>query len=383
MNTVYLDNGATSFPKAPGVSEAMSLYIDKIGANINRATYTSAKSAAHVVLDTRSMVAEIVGFKGSETNVIFTPGATFSLNAMIKGYLKAGDHAIVSSFEHNAVMRPLTQLQAKGVEFSRIKADENGISDMAHAESLFKENTKLAIVNHASNVSGSIFPLKEFADICHKKGVKLVVDASQSLGHLEMKFDEYGLSGLAAPAHKGLLGPQGLGIMVLSDEFAKELEPIVTGGTGSFSESEEQVDMLPDKFESGTPNIPGMFGLHASLQFIKDKGIAAIREHDKMLAKRFIERVEGLDVKILGGKSIENRVGVVSLDFAKVDNAQAAFLLESEYGIMTRVGLHCAPNAHKTLGSFPQGCVRFSFSIFNTEAEIDYAAEAVRKIAQG
>lgn len=382
MKNLYLDNGATSFPKAPGVSEAMCEYIDKIGANINRATYSNAKSAAHLVLDTRTQVAELVGYKGSETHVILTPGATFSLNTMIKGYLKAGDHAIVSSFEHNAVMRPLTELSKNGVEFSRIKADKNGISDMAHAESLFKENTKLAIINHASNVSGSIFPLKEFAVLCHNKGVKLVVDASQSLGHLKINFDELSLSGLAAPGHKGLLGPQGLGIMVLSEDFAKELDAIVLGGTGSFSESEEQVDMLPDKFESGTSNIPAIFGLHASLNYIKSIGIAKIREHDIKLSARFIEKLEGADVRILGGKSVDNRVGVVSVDFKNIDNAEAAYELESKYGIMTRVGLHCAPNAHKTLGSFPNGSVRFSFSIFNTESEIDYAAEAVKKIAQ-
>jgi len=382
MKPTYLDNGATSFPKAPGVSAAMCHYIEEVGANVSRGSYQQATDAAMVVLETRERLAELFHFSESINHVIFTPGMTYGLNMIIRGWLKPGDHAIVSSMEHNAVMRPLTDLTKVGVEFSRIPADENGITKAEDILPLIRPNTKLVIVSHASNVSGTIFPLKEVAEICKEHKIPLAVDAAQTAGHFPIDFDDLGLSALSVPGHKGLLGPQGIGAVLLKDEFAHGLTPIVTGGTGSASDSEIQPDFLPDAFESGTMNLPGIFGLHASLGFILEQGVDKLEAHEKELTDYFLENLKGLPVRIVGPNDSSKQVGVISLDFHDVDNADASFQLEQEFGISTRCGLHCAPNAHKTLNTFPQGTVRFSVGYATTKEEIDTAVNAVKKITE-
>ena len=380
---MYFDNGASSFPKAPGVGEAMMRYIEANGANVNRGVYAKASSAAMTVLETREQLALLFGFSGDVSHVVFTPGVTYALNQVLKGFLKPGDHCIVSSMEHNAVMRPLQELAALGVEFDRIPADVNGLTDAEAILPLFRENTKLVVVSHASNVCGAIFPLEKVAEICYERNIPLAVDAAQTAGHVSIDFDRLHLSALCVPGHKGLLGPQGIGAMLLEKEFAAKLTPIVTGGTGSASDSEIQPSYMPDKFESGTLNIPGIFGLNAALGFILSHGTDYFRTHEKYLTDRFLEGLRDIPARVVGPSDSDRQVGVVSIDFGDIDNAEASYILESEYGILTRCGLHCAPNAHRTLHTFPQGTVRFSVGYTTTEEEVDAVVQAIKNICAG
>lgn len=382
MNTIYLDNAATSFPKAPGVGEAMARYINQVGANINRGTYSKAAEAGMTVLDTRTRLKTLFDFAGPESLVVFTPGATAGLNMILKGWLKPGDHVIVSSLEHNAVMRPLMELADRGVTFSRIPADQEGITDPKDVLPLIRPQTRLVLVSHASNVCGTVFPLEEIAGICREAGLPLAVDAAQTAGHVDISFEKLHLAALCVPGHKGLLGPQGIGAVLMRESFAKGLNPLLTGGTGSASDSERQPDYLPDKFESGTQNLPGIYGLHAALEFVMEKGPAALCAHETAMTQALLGGLAGMPVRVAGIKSAAGRVGVVSLDFYDTDNAEAAYRMEREYGIMTRCGLHCAPNAHKVLNTFPQGTVRLSVGYATTEADIDAALGAVHGAAR-
>ena len=381
MRSVYLDNGATSFPKAPGVGEAMARHVIESGVNINRGTYEKAAGAAMTVLECREMLKELFHFKGRESQVIFTPGHTFGLNQIIKGFLKPGDHVIVSSMEHNAVMRPLVELESQGIEFDRIPADNCGRTNPQDIIPLIRSNTKLVLVNHASNVSGTILPLQEISDICYERGLPLAVDAAQTAGHMDIDMTKMHIAALSVPGHKGLLGPQGVGALLLEKNFEKALTPIITGGTGSASNSEIQPGYLPDKYESGTLNLPGIIGLHKAVEFVMTTGVDKLQQHDRKCTQQFLDGVKDLPIRIVGPANINEQLGVVSLDFVGQDNAEIAYRLEQEFGIMTRCGLHCAPNAHKTLGTFPHGTVRFSFGYTTTEEEIEYAVNAIKQMA--
>lgn len=380
MANHYFDHAATSFPKAPGVGQAMACYLEQMGVNIGRGTYEQASEAALTVLETRERLKTLFHFPGKVKNVVFTPGATYGLNQILRGILKPGDHVVVSSLEHNAVMRPLMDLQKSGVTFSRIPADSNGITKAKDLLPLLQENTKLVLVNHASNVCGSIFPLEETAELCKSRGIPLAVDAAQTAGYLPIDFEKLGLSALCVPGHKGLLGPQGIGALLLAPDFAKTMQPLTTGGTGSASDSEIQPIYMPDRFESGTMNIPGIFGLHAALEYVLAQGVEYFESRTKVLTRQFLDYIQDLPVRIVGPQDPDLQVGVVSLDFYDRDNAEISFTLEQEYGLMTRCGLHCAPNAHKTLNTFPHGTVRFSFGHTTSEKEVAYAAEAIRNI---
>ena len=382
MRTIYLDNAATSYPKPLGVSDSMKNYIDHVGATINRSVYGSAQDAGLVTLQLRESLAALFGFKKPATHVILTPGATCSLNMIIKGTLKAGDHCIVSSMEHNAVMRPLLQLE--GVEFDRIPCSREGIFDPQDVEKLIRPNTKLVIFAHGSNVCGSVQDAEAVGKICARHGIPFALDAAQTAGHYPIDFEAFGLSALAAPGHKGLLGPSGIGVLLLRDDFAKKLDPILAGGTGSASDSEYLPDYLPDRFESGTPNLPGIYGLAASVQFIREQGVDALRAHEMKLCRRFLNGLREIPgVALCGTEDDARRVGVVSVDFLRQDNAEAAYQLEVEYGILTRCGLHCAPSAHKTLDTFPRGTVRFSLGFASTEQDVDDALAAIRAVSSG
>lgn len=376
--SIYLDNGATSFPKAPGVGEAMLDYVNNIGANVNRSTYEASSEAEMVLIECRERLCTLFGTEDI-THAVFTPGMTAGLNMLLKGFLSPGDHVIVSSLEHNAMMRPIRQLEAQGVEFSRIPADSRGITDPKDILPLIRPNTRLVAIMHASNVCGTLLPVKEISDICRERGLPVILDAAQTAGHYPVNMKELGLSALCVPGHKGLLGPQGIGALMLDEEFAKRVEPLISGGTGSASDSELLPPYMPDRFESGTLNIPGIFGLNAALRFILEKGVQAFRAHEEKLTKRFTDGLEGLPLRLAGTKDIGRRVGVISIDFTGRDNAEVAYELEKR-GIMTRCGLHCAPSAHKTLGTFPQGTVRFSIGYANTEGDIDRALSAIKEI---
>lgn len=380
MDRVYLDNAATAYPKAPGVGGAVKHFIDDIGCNVKRGVYKNSLSAEETVFATREQLCRLFNFDKPE-NVIFTQNITQSLNYILKGILKKDDHCIVSSMEHNAVMRPLTQLKAEGVEFSRIQCDNFGRLNPKDITGQIKSSTKAVIMTHASNVCGTVLPIYEVGKICKEKGISFIIDSAQSAGTLRLDFHKLNADAIAFTGHKGLLGPQGIGGFIINDKLANMMSSLITGGTGSFSDSEEQPEYLPDKFEAGTPNIPGIFGLNAALEYLESIGIEEIRSEEMRLTRVFINEVLNMkDVMLAGIEDIEDRTAVVSLDFKERDNAEISYELDKEYGIATRCGLHCAPSAHKTLNTFPQGTVRFSFSHFNTTEEIKYAVDAINKI---
>ena len=378
---IYLDQAATSRPKAAGVGEAMRFYIDEVCANVNRSTYAPAMSAAIRVLETREKLCTLFGFD-DPTHVIFTPGQTYSLNMVIKGLLKPGDHALVSSLEHNGVMRPLTQLAEHGVSFDRIPQTPDDTLDLDAARAMIRPNTRLMLLTHASNVSGTILPIVEAGAFCRERGIFFAVDAAQTAGHLPIDMTKSNIDALCVPSHKGLRGPSGIGAMLLSKEFARVLDPLITGGTGSDSHTEFQPVYMPDRFESGTPNLAGIYGLHAALSELEAEGLTSRQAREESLLKRFLSGLNAIDdIRILGTRDLGRKVGLVSIDFtARMDNAEVADLLATEYGVLTRCGLHCAPNAHKTYTTFPQGTVRFSFNSSNTEPEIELALSAIRQI---
>lgn len=376
MKKIYLDNAATSFPKAPGVGDAVRHFIDQIGGNVNRSGY-DALTSDEMVFETREMLAHFFNFPTPE-NVIFTLNITYSLNFLLKGLLEPGDHVIVSSMEHNAVMRPLMQLQEQGVDFSRLVCDELGRLDANSLHTLVRPNTKMVVLTHASNVSGTILPVEEIGSICHEKGLWFILDTAQTAGVLPIDFQALKLDALTFTGHKGLLGPQGVGGFLLSEDLAQRMDTLVSGGTGSLSEYEEVPPYLPDKFEAGTPNLPGIYGLNQSLNYIKKVGLATIREKELILASYLLKGLDEMDgIRIVGPRDEKERMAVVSVDFEDCDNADIAYYLDKHHGIRTRCGLHCAPSAHKTLGTFPQGTVRFSPGHLNTIEEIETTLLAI------
>ena len=377
---IYFDNGSTSFPKAPGVAQAVAGLLEQGAFNINRGNYEGAYEVADKVLDTREKLAALFHAESSR-QVIFTPGITYSLNCFIKGFLKEGDHVLVSGMEHNAVMRPLRQMEKCGVTFTAVRTDAEGSVLPEDVEKAIKSNTRAVIMLHASNVCGTILPIREIGEICRRRHLYFVVDTAQSAGTIDVDMQGMGIDFLAFTGHKGLLGPQGIGGFLISDRLNENMTPYIAGGTGSQSDSLEMPGGLPDKYESGTMNLPGIIGLHAALSYIEEQGISRIHRKKMELTEYFLEQAKQFpDVRVVGKQGVQDRVAVVSLDFTGQDNAVTAFRLEQEYGIMTRVGLHCAPAAHKSLHTYPQGTVRFAFSADNEKEEIDRCIAGFREI---
>ena len=375
---VYADNSATSFPKAPGVSDAMKNFLDDNGCNINRGGYADSYGAAMEVLETRQMLAGLFHAKNPQ-EVIFTPSVTYSLNMLLLGYLKKGDHVITTSMEHNAVMRPLYALAQNGVAYDAAFCDKDGTLKADGVTALIRKETKAAVMLHASNVCGTIMPLEEVSEICKKHNLKLIVDAAQTAGVLDI--DSRKTDALAFAGHKGLLGPQGLGGFVVKKDFADEITPIITGGTGSLSHEIEHPAFLPDKFEAGTMNIPAILGLKKAIEYINSTGVKQLFEKEMLLASAFISKIRSINgVRLIGKDGAAGRIAVVSLDFEGKDNAAIAATLDGDYSIMTRCGLHCAPAAHKTLDTYPLGTVRFSFGHFNTMDEVEYIVHSIKEI---
>ncbi len=378
MQRIYLDNAATSYPKAPGLGDAVKHFIDDVGDNVNRSGY-DVMAADEMVFETRDMLAELFNFPNPE-NVVFTLNITYGLNFLLKGVLQPGDHVIVSSMEHNAVMRPLMQLANQGAELSRVSCDDEGKIDVESLRQHIKQSTKMVIVTHASNVSGTILPVEQIGAVCEEKGLLFVVDTAQTAGVLEIDFERIKADALAFTGHKGLLGPQGIGGFLISQDLAGNMDALVSGGTGSLSEHEDVPPYLPDKFEAGTPNLPGIYGLNRALRYLEEVGLDSIREKESQLATGLLEGLANMEgVRILGPREAQGRMAVVSADFVGYDNAQVAYFLHKHHGIRTRCGLHCAPSAHKTLGTFPQGTVRFSPGHFNTKEDMEKTLSAVRQ----
>ena len=303
---------------------------------------------------------------------------------LLFGALRQGDHVLVSAMEHNAVMRPLTQLARRGVRFDRIPCDGQGRLRLDQMEAMIRPSTRLVLLAHASNVSGTVQDAQAVGEICAAHGIPFALDAAQTAGHIPLDFEKLHLSALSVPAHKGLMGPQGIGALLLRPDFAKTLEPLVSGGTGSVSDSEEIPLYMPDHLEPGTPNLPGIYGWEAALEYLEGVTVEAVAAHDRALTERFLAGLREIpSVSLIGPDTDEGRVGVFSLDFPGKDNAEIAARLEEEFGILTRCGLHCAPSAHRTLGTFPRGTVRLSLGWFNTEDDIDRALQAIKAVSAG
>lgn len=380
MNYIYLDNASTTFPKAPTVATAMSDYITNRGININRGSYALAYDVEDIIYTTRQRLHPL--FNGHDpAHVIFTQNVTMSLNMVIKGLLKAGDHVLVSSMEHNAVMRPLTQLLDKGITFDTIPCDSTGSIQMDSIEPLIRPNTVALIINHASNVCGTIQPLESIGPICKAHNLQFIVDAAQTAGVIPIDVKACHIDALCFTGHKGLLGPQGIGGIILTKEMAQNLTPLIAGGTGSFSHLETMPTHMPDAFESGTLNLPGIIGLNEGLAYIESQGMENIHNHELALTQAFLEGLQSIDgINIVGKQNIQDRTAVVSITIDGMDPANIAYELESTYHIMTRVGLHCAPRAHQTLGTYPEGTVRFSFGYANTHEDVVSALSALHRI---
>ena len=380
MERIYLDNASTSFPKAEGVAEAVYHYIKDCGCNINRGGYDEAYQAEEIVLRTRQQLTEL--FHGPDCrNVVFTRNITESLNVLLKGFLKAGDHVLVSAMEHNAVMRPLTQLTEQGVSFDRIPCMADGTLDISAMDRLLRENTRAVVMLHASNVCGTLIPVETVGAFCHAHGLRFILDTAQTAGVFPIDMEAMHIDALAFTGHKGLLGPQGIGGFILQPDMVPLVQPLIAGGTGSISHEEQMPSFMPDRFEAGTMNLPGIMGLHAALRWLEQETIDAVRSHELELTERFLSGA--LDIphlRVIGRQDIAERAGVVSVVPENADPALVADTLGREYGIMVRVGLHCAPNAHKTLGTFPTGTIRFSFGRWNTPQQVDTALSALREL---
>lgn len=380
MDYIYLDNASTSFPKAPTVATAMSDYITNRGININRGSYALAYDVEDIIYTTRQRLNTL--FNGHDpSHVTFTQNVTMSLNMVIKGLLKAGDHILVSSMEHNAVMRPLTQQLDKGITFDIIPCDVTGSIQLESIETLIRPNTVAMIINHASNVCGTVQPIESIGAICKAHNLHFILDAAQTAGVIPIDVKACHINALCFTGHKGLLGPQGIGGIILTKEIAQILTPLIAGGTGSFSHLETMPTHMPDAFEAGTLNLPGIIGLNEGLSYIESVGMKNIHNHELTLTKTFLEGLRSITgINIIGKQDIQDRTAVVSITIDGMDPASIAYELESTYHIMTRVGLHCAPRAHQTLGTYPEGTVRFSFGYANTLEEVDMALSALHTI---
>ena len=387
MQKIYLDQAATSFPKAPGTVDAVYRYMTECGCSVSRGGYAGAYSAEELVYDTRVLLCRLFGCDERDSKkVVFTKNVTESLNILLKGLLRPGDHVLVSSMEHNAVMRPLGQLAKQGIRVTRVPCAGDGSMDPADLEARIEKDTKAVVMLHASNVCGTVLSAAKIGAICRARGIRFILDTAQTAGVLPLDMEAMGVDALAFTGHKGLLGPQGTGGFVIREEMAAELEPMITGGTGSISHTEDVPEFLPDRFEAGTPNLPGIAGLSASLSWLLAQPEGSLLSHELKLTARFLRNMEALEaeglLRVIGKHGTEGRTGVVSIVPLCMDPAELAFRLDERYGIATRVGLHCAPAAHQTLGTWPGGTVRFSFGAFNTEAETDEAARAVAALCR-
>ena len=383
MDTIYFDNAATSFPKARGVGSAMRDLLDQGAFNIGRGGYERAYELSARVLEIRERLLHLVNAP-KDGSVCFSSGVTFALNQFLRGLLHPGDHVIISSMEHNAVMRPLHSLEKAGVEVSVAACGRDGTLDPSRVEACFRDNTRAVVCTHASNVCGTILPVGEIGRLCRARGAWFAVDAAQTAGIYPIDMQAMNIDFLAFPGHKGLRGPQGVGGFVVREALARILTPLVEGGTGSRSDSEEQPDFLPDRFESGTLPLPAIIGLGQALRVLEEDGMEPGFRREMELTARFLQGIGEIPGARVAGISdpsrLSGRLGVVSVDFSPADNAVIAFQLEQEAGIMTRVGLHCAPRAHRTLGTFPGGTVRFSFGPENTAEEVDRCLMAIRSM---
>jgi len=378
---IYLDNAATSKIKPASVREAMINYYDNIGCSPGRGGYQQSLNAGRILLEARMSFCELFNFDKPE-NVIFTHNITYAINMILKGMLEEGDHVITTMMEHNAIIRPLNHMiNDLGIEVDFVKANEKGEVNLEDIENVIKENTRLIITTHASNVTGTILPIKEIGNLAKKKNIVYMVDSAQTAGSIEIDLKELNIDILAFTGHKGLYGPTGTGGFIIKSPVENQIYSFIQGGTGSISDKDIQPDFLPDKFESGTINTIGIAGLKAGVDSILKIGIDKIHEKKMKLTKRLIDGfLKNERIQIKGVIDIEKRVSTISIYIENYDLGMLSFELDDQYGIMTRSGLHCAPYAHKTIGTYPEGTLRFSVGYFNTEDDIDCAIRALDEI---
>lgn len=374
---IYLDNAATTFPKPDAVYNSVMECMKNYAANPGRGSHDMAIKASQKVMETREEIAEFFNISNL-FNIIFTSSATEGLNIGIKGVLKEGDHVITTAMEHNSVLRPVNFLGKKGVKCTIVSADKEGYVDVKDIEKKIEANTKMIIVNHISNVTGSIQDIESIGALAKKNNIIFMVDASQSAGVMDIDVTKFNIDILALPGHKGLLGPQGTGVLYIREGL--EVEEFKSGGTGSNSYSVEQPNFLPDKFESGTLNTPGIAGLCEGVKFIKKVGTKNIRKHEIELTRQLISGFKAQKYVILYGRStIENRGAVVSFNIDGIDSSEGAALLNSK-GICIRSGYHCAPLVHYVIGTNKKGTIRVSPGYFNTAEDIEKLVKAVEEI---
>jgi cysteine desulfurase family protein len=365
------------------VKEAMNRFMEEVGANPGRSGHSLSVEAARIIYEAREALSVLFHVKDS-SRIVFTVNATESVNLALKGLLKDKDHVITSSMEHNSVMRPLRDLEKKGIALSVIPCFEDGTLDPREVEKSIQPTTRMIVLNHASNVTGTLLPIPETGKIARAHGLLFLVDAAQTAGAFPIDLERDGIDLLAFTGHKSLYGPQGTGGLVLGERIKeKEMIPLKQGGTGSRSEFEEQPDFLPDRFESGTPNGVGIAGLLAGIQFVLEKGVEQIRQKEMSLIEKLIMGLkDNRRVKVYGPEHHQDRVATLSFNFVSVSPSSAASRLEKEFGILCRPGLHCAPAAHHTIRTFPEGTIRFGLSVFTTEPDIETAIQAVSLIAK-
>ena len=386
MRKVYMNNAATTWPKPQEVPDAVYAFMTRDGANASRGSASERDiKSLDILFTARMKAASLFGgyAKANPKYVTLTSNVTHSLNVVIKGFVKSGMRVVTTSMEHNSVVRPLRELQQNGVAVEVIQASLRGYVDPKKFSEAALERTDLAVVSHCSNVCGSVQPIEEIAEICAKRGIPLVVDCAQTGGVLPINASELGLAALCFTGHKGLFGPQGTGGIVWKPEFAEMCSPFIVGGTGSLSHEETQPDVMPDKFEAGTMNLPGFAGLDAALDWIDRTGIDAIREREEKLGARLEEGLLSINgLRLLGSTRGEApRLPVYAFNVDGKDNGEFANDLSMTYGIEGRPGLHCSPLAHRTLGTFPEGALRLSPGYYTTEDEIDYTIESIRALA--
>ena len=380
---IYFDNAATSWPKPPGVAEAMVHFVEEIGANPGRAAHRRAVDAGRIVYAAREAVCELF-HAPDPLRVVWCKNVTEALNLALRGLLRAGDHVVTSSVEHNSMMRPLRALERGGVQVTVVKCSPQGVLEPADVEAAIQPNTKLVALNHASNVVGTLLPVAEVGAICRERDLLLLVDAAQTGGAYPIDVQTDLIDLLGFTGHKSLGGPMGTGGLIVGKRVDEtQLEPLVRGGTGSRSEHEVQPDFLPDMCESGTPNAVGLAGLQVGVRWVLAQGVDTIRAHEVALAQRLIKGLRCIPgVSVYGTLDAELQTATASFNVTGMASSEVGLRLDDDYGILCRVGLHCAPAAHKTIGTFPGGTVRFGLSRFNTRDEVETALAAIEALAQ-
>ncbi len=380
---IYFDNAATSYPKPEEVIQAMVRFLREVGANPGRSGHRLSIEAGRVIYETREKVAQLFGV-GDSSRVIFGLNATEAINLGLKGILCPGDHVITSSMEHNSVMRPLRALEKEGLALTVTPCSPEGFLDPNHVRQAIRRTTKMVVLNHGSNVTGTLQPLEEIGKICRQHELLFFVDAAQTAGAIPIDVGRQKIDLIAFTGHKALWGPTGTGGLIIGERVEeKKIVPLKRGGTGSRSEFEEQPDFLPDLGESGTPNGVGLAGLQAGLDFVLKIGVEKIRDYEIRLTEKLLQGLREIPGVILyGPRDAQKQVGTVSFNIRGMMPSAVGLSLDEQFGILCRVGLHCSPSSHKTIGTFPEGTVRFSMSYLNTERDVEEALSAVRKLAK-